>query len=131
MALGDVKVLIVEDVYAMRIQLKELLMSTGFKQIELVENGHAAMRHLESFPCDLILSDWHMYPVSGIELLKWVRKSQKLHTIPFIMISAEKTKEYVIDAILSGVNDYLIKPISLEQIYSKIITLLIKKKGIL
>ncbi|MEO5969673.1 MAG: response regulator [Bdellovibrionia bacterium] len=128
MVLGDVKVLVVEDVRSMRIQIHELLLATGFKHIEIFENGEAARRHLQISPCDLVLSDWHMSPMSGIELLEWVRTSPNLNTLPFMMVSAEKTKNYVIDAIKAGVDGYLIKPISIEQIYTKVIPLLIKKK---
>jgi two-component system chemotaxis response regulator CheY len=130
MELSDVKVLIVEDVYSMRVQLKDLLLVSGFVHVDLVINGESAMKYLEKLPCDLVLSDWHMHPISGIELLKWIRKDPKLKQLPFIMISAEKSKNYVVDAVGSGVDSYLIKPVSLGQVETKIIDLLIKKKVI-
>lgn len=130
MVLGDVKVLVVEDVRSMRVQIEELLLTAGFRKVTILENGAEAKKYLELSPCDVVLSDWHMFPVSGIELLEWVRVSPKLNYLPFIIISAEKTKNYVMDAIKAGVDGYMIKPISLDQIYTKIIPLLLKKKVI-
>jgi two-component system chemotaxis response regulator CheY len=130
MVLGDVKVLVIEDVRSMRVQLEELLLTAGFRNIKILENGAEAKEYLQISPCDVVLSDWHMFPVSGIELLEWLRKDPKLKSLPFIMISAEKTQNYVMDAIKAGVDGYLIKPISLDQIYTKIIPLLLKRKVI-
>ncbi len=130
MLLEDVHVLVVEDVRSTRLQLTELAKAVGFKNVTDLENGKLAMRHLESLPCHLVLCDWHMFPVSGIELLSWVRLNPKIKSIVFIMISAEKTKDYVVQAIQAGVNDYMIKPVSKEQLQSKVIGALTKEKVI-
>lgn len=130
MLLEDIHVLVVEDVRSTRLQLTELAKAIGFKNVTDLENGKLAMGHLESLPCHLILCDWHMFPVSGIELLSWVRLNPKIKSIVFIMISAEKTKDYVVKAIQSGVNDYMIKPVSKEQLQSKVIGALTKEKVI-
>lgn len=128
MKVQEVGILIVDDVNAMRIEIKSLLKNFGFENILLASNGIEARQALESNDVHFILSDWHMGPMDGIELLKYVRSSDKYKTIPFVMVSAESIKEQVIMAVASGIDDYILKPLTIDQIQNKVFNLLVKKK---
>jgi two-component system chemotaxis response regulator CheY len=112
----------------MRAQIKELLVGFGFRNIDIVANGEEAKAALTSKSYQLVLSDWHMEPTSGMELLKFVRANSNLKSIAFLMITAESTKERVIEAIKAGVDDYLVKPLTRAQIETKVYTILLKKR---
>jgi two-component system chemotaxis response regulator CheY len=124
----EVSVLVIDDVNTMRVQIKELLASFGFRKITLASNGEEAKTHLASGQYHLILSDWHMEPVNGLELLKYVRSNEKLKAVPFIMATAESAKENVVEAIKNGVDDYLIKPLTPAQIQNKVYGVLLRKQ---
>jgi two-component system chemotaxis response regulator CheY len=123
-----VKILVVDDVQTIRIYMEILLKSFGFKDISFAESGMAAMSALNEKSFDVILSDWHMAPVDGIELLRWVRKKPKLQSVSFLILTAEGTVDKVIDAIQSGVDDYLLKPISPNDLEAKLLHVLRRKK---
>ncbi len=128
----EVQVLVVDDVNAIRVQLKDLLRTFGFKKVNVAAHGEEAKECLAdaSQTYHLILADWHMEPCDGIDLLKFVRAHPKYKTTPYIMVTAESTKENVVKAIQSGVDDYLIKPLTILQVQNKVYAVLFKK-GIL
>lgn len=121
-------VLVVDDVNTMRVQIKELLRSFGFKNIKSASNGEEAKEILKNYPIHLVLSDWYMTPGDGLDLLYFIRQDEGLKHLPFIMVTAEKTKEKVIQAITVGVDDFLSKPLTIQQIHTKIYNVLVKKK---
>lgn len=124
----EVGILVVDDVNTMRVQIKDLLKQFGFRKVTLANNGEEAKAILESEPVHLIMCDWHMAPVDGIEFLKYVRSHNKHKDTPFIMVTAEGTKERVVEAIKSGVDDYLVKPLTPEQIQNKVYGVLLRKQ---
>jgi two-component system, chemotaxis family, chemotaxis protein CheY len=124
----EVGILIVDDVNAMRVQIKELLKSLGFRKVMLAANGEEAKQIIAVEPPHLMLVDWHMAPCDGMELLKYVRAHRLHKEVAFIMVTAETTKERVMEAIKSGVDDYLIKPLTPIQIQSKVYGILLKKQ---
>jgi two-component system, chemotaxis family, chemotaxis protein CheY len=116
----EVGILVIDDVNAMRVQIRELLKSAGFKRITLASNGDEAKQLIECGKYHLVLSDWHMAPTDGMELLKYLRAHPDYKDIAFIMVSAENTRERVVEAIKAGTDDYLIKPLTPVQIESKV-----------
>ncbi len=128
MTLQEVSVLIVDDVNSVRLQIKELLKTFGFAKIHLFSNGAEAAAFAKTNECHLILADWHMEPMNGLELLKQIRADEKTKGAAFVMITAESTKEGVIQAIQAGVDDYLVKPMTLEQVQNKVFHIITKKK---
>jgi two-component system chemotaxis response regulator CheY len=129
MELKDLNVLIVDDVKSIRTQLKELLFIIGFRNFNLFENIAEVKTHLLGWnETHLILSDWHMEGGTGLQLLKWVRERERLREIPFILVTAEQTKEAVMEAISSGVDNYLVKPLTAAQVHTKVFNTLKKKK---
>ena len=124
----EVKILVIDDVNTMRVQIKELLKTFGFRQITLAASGEAAKAMMETGGFNLILCDWHMSPGDGMEFLLYVRNHPDFKAVPFIMVTAESTKELVLQAIKSGVDDYLIKPLTIVQIQNKVYGVLLRKQ---
>lgn len=124
----EVSILVVDDVNTMRIQVKELLKSFGFRKIALAENGEEAKAVIEATGCHLVLCDWQMSPTDGMELLKYLRSHPNFRQVAFVMVTAESTKEKVIEAIKAGVDDYLVKPLTPVQIQTKVYGVLLKKQ---
>lgn len=123
------RILIVDDVNTMRMQIKELLKTFGFQHLQTVANGEEAKIELAKNPYNLVLADWHMEPGDGMSLLKHVRQNPALKNVAFVMITAESTKERVLEAIKSGVDDYLIKPLTRAQIETKVYSVLLKRRS--
>ena len=126
----DVVALIVDDVHSVRAQIKELLQINGFWKIKTAANGAEAQAILGSEPIQLVIADWQMNPVDGMDLLKYVRSSPKLKNTVYVLLTAESTKERVIDAIKAGIDDYVVKPMTPEHVRTKLLELLTKKKVI-
>lgn len=125
------RILVVDDVNSMRIQIKDLLNSFGFTQVETAASGAEALALLQGpTKFQMVMCDWHMAPTNGLELLKMIRVNSQLKATSFIMVTAESTKECVIEAIKAGVDDYLVKPLTKTQIETKVYTILLKKRGI-
>lgn len=118
-------ILVVDDMVAMRIRVINQLKSMGFVNIEQAGDGQEAFSILEkkkseNTPIDLIISDWNMPVMEGIDFLNKVRSSVAFAQLPFIMVTAEGEKQQVIKALKSGVSDYLIKPVSQEVLEKKL-----------
>lgn len=124
----EVSIFVVDDVNSVRQQVTELLREQGFQKITQLANGEEAKSRLEAEPCNLVLCDWHMGLGDGIDLLKFVRAHTRLKDLPFLLLTGEGTKEHVIQGIQSGVDDYLLKPLTAQQIQAKIFGVLLKKK---
>jgi two-component system chemotaxis response regulator CheY len=114
------KVLIVDDYATMRRIIRNLLTQIGFDDIEEAEDGENALNKLRAKQFGLVLSDWNMSPVTGLELLKTVRADSALAKMPFILITAESKPENILAAKQAGVNNYIIKPFNAETLKTKI-----------
>jgi two-component system, chemotaxis family, chemotaxis protein CheY len=120
MALRDMRVFIVDDYTTMLRILRNLLRQLDINSVEEATNGDTAYHMLQRTPPDLIISDWNMAPVTGLDLLKKVRADAKLKHIPFIMVTAESKTENVIAAKQAGVSNYIVKPFNAETLRAKI-----------
>lgn len=125
---ADVQIIVVDDVQSMRIQVKEILRSCGFEKIRSASSGLEALRMMNEASAHLLLCDWHMAPMSGLELLKEVRNKEQIKDTVFLMLTAEGTKERVIEAVKSGLDDYIMKPFTTEHARLKVMGALLKKK---
>ena len=121
---SNLKVLIVDDMNVMRTILKALLNNMGVTDVLEAADGEMALEILQDNKVDLILSDWNMPKMTGIELLRRVREDLVFQNIPFVMISAEATSENIAQAISLHVSQYLLKPVSAAQLEQKIFPLL-------
>lgn len=127
MLIDELSVLVVDDVNAMRIHIKTLLKKIGFKNVLSAQSAEEAVKFIEGMEFHLILSDWHMGGQSGLDLLKMIRSHPKTKNISFIMFTADSTREQVVEAVRAGVDEYLIKPLTAEQMQNKIFSVLLKK----
>lgn len=116
----SIPVLVVDDHATMRRILRQLLSQIGFTKIEEAADGTGALAMLRAEPFGLVISDWNMAPMSGIELLIEVRKDPKLKELPFILATAESKPENVIAAKKAGANNYIVKPFNAETLRGKI-----------
>jgi DNA-binding response OmpR family regulator len=119
--MSKVSVLVVDDAPFIRDLVKKGLRShfPGIR-IEEAVNGRKAQQMLDRESFDLILCDWEMPEMSGLELLTWCRGQETLKTTPFIMVTSRGDKENVVQAIQSGVSDFIGKPFSNEQLTTKV-----------
>ena len=122
MALPDknIKILVVDDAPMIRRILKNVLKEMGFTNIDEAEDGQVALQKLRSGKYDFVITDWNMPNLTGIELVQEIRKDPKLKDIPVMMVTAEAKKENIILALKSGVNNYIVKPFTPENVKSKI-----------
>ncbi len=123
----NMNVLVVDDYQTMIRIIKNLLKQLGFNNVDEATNGQSALDQIASKRYGLIISDWNMEPMSGLDLLKTVRSTQgndNISKVPFIMVTAESKTENVIAAKQAGVNNYIVKPFNAETLKTKIATVL-------
>ena len=120
----NMKVLIVDDYQTMLRILRNLLRQLEFNNVDEAKDGGAALELLRKEQFGLIISDWNMEPMTGIQLLREVRGDPKLKAIPFIMITAESKSENVIAAKEAGVSNYIVKPFNSETLKAKLMSVL-------
>lgn len=116
----SMRVLIVDDYKTMLRIIRGLLNQLGFRNIDEALSGGQALEKLRAKEFGMVLSDWNMEPMNGIELLKEVRADQELKHIPFIMVTSESRTENVTAAKKAGVNNYIIKPFNAGTLKIKI-----------
>ena len=122
----SMKILIVDDYKTMLRIIRNLLRQLGFENVEEATDGTMALGILKESGGDfgLVVSDWNMEPMTGIELLRHVRSEEALKHIPFIMVTAESKSENVIAAKEAGVSNYIVKPFNAETLKSKMVSVL-------
>src|SRR5688572_5891711 len=118
------RVLIVDDMLTMRNLVKAQMRAMGFKvffEVDNGENGYNLLlkQHEAKEPIGLVLSDWNMPVLTGLEFLKKTRAQPQFKDLPFLMITAEGEQGQVVEAIKAGVSNYLIKPFTPASIQEK------------
>ena len=113
-------ILVVDDFSTMRRILKTCLRQLGFENITEAEDGKIALDKLHNSEFKLVISDWNMPNMMGIDLLKAVRADEKLKAMPFVLVTAEGQKENVIEAAKAGVSNYVVKPFTAETLQVKL-----------
>ena len=114
------RILIVDDYTTMLRILRNLLRQLELNNVDEAQNGEEALFKLRKETFDLVISDWNMTPMTGIDLLRQVRADARLKRIPFIMVTAESKTENVIVAKQAGVSNYIVKPFNAETLRMKI-----------
>ena len=121
----NMNVLIVDDYKTMLRIIKNLLKQLGFNNVDEATDGSMAYGMVENKKYGLVISDWNMEPMTGLELLKQVRGSSTDNKdVPFIMVTAESKTENVVAAKQAGVNNYIVKPFNAETLKTKIASVL-------
>jgi len=116
----NTSVLIVDDYKTMLRIIRNLLKQLEFDNVEEASDGQEALGKLRNGSFGLVISDWNMAPMTGLDLLKEVRADSRLKATPFIMITAESKTENVIAAKQAGVSNYIVKPFNAETLREKI-----------
>lgn len=120
----DITILVVDDQPLTRTMIKSILKGLGFATVLQAENGNTAMNRIQSEPIDLIICDWNMPLVSGIDVLRMLRNNPATRKLPFLMLTAEAYRENVSAAIEAGVDGYIAKPFTPEVLAEKIVRVL-------
>ncbi len=116
----NIKILIVDDMQTMRRILKSALSDIGFNDVTDTDGGESALPMLEHGNYDLLITDWNMPGMEGIDLLKAVRASDKLKAMPVLMVTAEAKRDQIMEAAQAGVNGYIVKPFQPAMLKEKI-----------
>lgn len=116
----NMPILIVDDYKTMLRIIRNLLKQLGFDNVDEAMDGSSALQLLRSKSYGLIISDWNMEPMTGLQLLKEVRADANLKQIPFIMVTAESKTENVVAAKEAGVTNYIVKPFNAETLKTKL-----------
>ena len=123
----NMPILVVDDFNTMRRIVKTCLGQLGFTNITEAEDGKVALGKLENGDFKLVISDWNMPNMMGIDLLRAVRSDEKLKNIPFVLVTAEGQKENVIEAAKAGVSNYVVKPFTADTLQVKLEAVFNKK----
>jgi len=120
----NLKFLVVDDFSTMRRIVKNLLQELGYNDITEADDGNTALPLLKAGSFDILITDWNMPGMPGLDLLKAVRADEKLAKMPVLMLTAEAKREQIIEAAQAGVSGYVIKPftaITLKEKLDKIL----------
>ncbi len=112
-------IMIVDDYATMLRIMKNLLRQLDFENVEEASDGSTALSKLKTGNFGLVISDWNMQPVTGLDLLKQVRADAQLKHLPFIMVTAESKTENVVAAKQAGVSNYIVKPFTADTLKAK------------
>ncbi|MEE9258442.1 MAG: response regulator [Nitrospinaceae bacterium] len=116
----DISILIVEDLFTTRLFMRRTLKSLGFQNVVLADDGKSALDEIKSKRFDLIVSDWNMPRMSGLDFFRALKKDRAYKDVPFLLVSSETEKAKVLEARKAGISHYMIKPVKPEILESKI-----------
>ena len=115
------KTLVVDDFATMRKIVKNVLRQIDITNVTEAENGKQAIEILRADPAyELIVSDWIMPEMTGIEFLKACKEDENIRKVPFVMVTAEAQKDSVLEAIKAGVDNYIVKPFTPDKLQEAI-----------
>jgi two-component system chemotaxis response regulator CheY len=117
----NLKILIVDDFPTMRRIVKNLLKDLGFQNVEEAEDGAMGLDKLKNGSFDLVVSDWNMPNMDGLEMLKAIRSDSLLSKTPVLMVTAEAKKENIVAAAQAGANGYVVKPFTAATLEEKLL----------
>ena len=115
-------ILVVDDFSTMRRIVRNLLVELGFSGplIQEADDGENAMVMLKSQPFDMVVTDWNMPNMTGIDLLRAIRAEASLKGLPVLMVTAENNRDQIIAAAQAGVNGYIVKPFTAATLQEKL-----------
>ena len=119
------RILIVDDMSSLRDLLKAYLRRLGYRNISEAEDGRVAYQALLAAkaggsPFELVVSDWNMPNLDGLELLKLIRSSGEWKNLPFLLLTTRSEKAKVLEAVLAGVSNYMVKPVEEDMLKDKL-----------
>ena len=117
---SKIRILVVDDFSTMRGIARKLLADVGFEDVVDAESGPQALALLDASQIDLLILDWNMPDMSGLEVVQAIRGSDDFQTLPILMVTAEARRDQILAAIDAGVDDYMLKPFTAETLAEKI-----------
>ena len=114
------KILAVDDSATMRRIIKNQLKQAGFEDVDEAENGREALTMLAQGGYDLLITDWNMPEMCGLDLVKEVRRTDASKALPILMVTTVAGKEEIVTALKAGVNNYVVKPFDMATLRTKI-----------
>ena len=120
----DMAILVVDDYKTMLRIIRNLLKQLDFGNVDEALDGSEALKKLREKDYGLVISDWNMEPMTGLQLVREVRSDKKLKKLPFIMVTAESKTENVVAAKEAGVSNYIVKPFNAETLKQKMVSVL-------
>ncbi len=123
----SLKVLVVDDMSTMRRIVKNVLKQIGYTDLHEAEDGAVALKKLREGGFGLVVSDWNMPVMTGIELLRAIRADSDIKNLPVLMVTAEAQKDNIIEAVQAGVNNYVVKPFTADVLLEKLEKIFAKK----
>lgn len=117
-------ILIVDDYLLIRTHVRQVLAELGFLNVFQADNGKTAQDLMRKQQIDIVVGDWGMPVMSGIDLLKWMRTDHRYANTPFMMLTAEANPQSVRTALQAGVNAYMIKPFTVHSFACKFMSML-------
>lgn len=123
----DTRILVIDDMPSIRDLVKNQLKALGFKNIQEASDGEEALRMLiqlnaPNTAIQLVISDWNMPNMKGIDLLKHVRAQSEWANLPFVLLTSEAERDQVTEAVLAGASQYIVKPFSAKIFEDKLKT---------
>jgi two-component system chemotaxis response regulator CheY len=125
----NMKVLVVDDFATMRKIVRNILKQIGFTNIVEADDGVNALQMIKEDKIDFVVTDWNMPNMTGLDLLKNIRASEKAKNTPVLMVTAEGLADNVVDAVKAGVDNYVVKPFTAETVQAKIEQIFAKRSG--
>jgi len=116
----DIRILVVEDSAGTRVLVKKILQNLGYKKVELASDGLDALEFMGKKDFDLIISDWIMPNMDGIELVQAIRKQPKWKDLPVLLVTADEEPENIMLAMRAGASNYMTKPYNAKELREKI-----------
>lgn len=116
----NMSILVVDDFPTMRRIVRTLLKELGFSNVEEAEDGNEALSKLRGGQFELVVSDWNMPNLDGLEMLKQIRADDALKHLPVLMVTAEAKKENIIAAAQAGASGYVVKPFTAATLEEKL-----------
>ena len=116
----NLKVLVVDDIPTVRVTVRSLLYDIGMRNVVEAGDGFAALALLKREKFDVVITDWNMPNLDGISLVRIIRGDPDLKDMVVLMVTAEAKKDQVLSAIKAGINDFIVKPFTCEDLQKKI-----------
>jgi two-component system chemotaxis response regulator CheY len=114
------RILTVDDSATMRRIISNLLKQMGQEEVEEAQNGREALAMLARNRYDLLITDWNMPEMCGLDLVTELRKNEQFKTLPILMVTTVSAKEDIVSALKAGVNAYVVKPFDAPTLQAKI-----------
>ena len=121
------RILVVDDHILMRRIIIRLLHKLGHTECYEASNGREAIRHLSDRSMDLVITDWVMPEMNGLEFIQTMRANHSMSDVPVLMVTTNDNKDDVLDALQAGVTNYIVKPFKPDTMMAKVRSLLAKR----